>query len=176
MQTLVLRNVDKVFLRSLRPGDSLKQLADYINAFVLEKSFITVERPVSLREEKNWLEKNLKEIRGGRQLCLVAEGSCEIAGIAQAKKGVGKERDVVELSLSVSQKFRGLGLGEALLRELIALARRKLRPRVIYLACFGSNKPAFALYKKLGFREVARLPKWFNHFGRLEDCVFMVLR
>lgn len=177
VRALVLSNGEKIFLRSLRASDSPQELRHFINEIIGERAFITLEERVSLSDERKWLARQLREIRGGNEICLVAQAngsvvgeteisrrrggkqaSWRIAGIAQATRGWRKERDVVEVSISIARRYRGKGLGEALLRELIAAAKKALKPRVVYLACFGSNNPQShytknsALLKSLGCR------------------------
>jgi len=53
--------------------------------------------------------------------------------------------------------------------------KTKLKPKNIWLWVFGSNKPAIALYKKSGFKEFARYPKWVLHKGRYVDYIIMKL-
>lgn len=54
------------------------------------------------------------------------------------------------LGIGVLASYRGKGIGEALMRAAISKAYSK-RSRRIELAVNESNKPAIALYKKLGF-------------------------
>jgi len=69
------------------------------------------------------------------------------------------------LTVTVSRAFRGLGLGrelmEAVLRELHAQ-----RAEALFLEVDETNAPAVALYRRLGFREVARRPGYYDEGGR----------
>ena len=59
----------------------------------------------------------------------------------------------------VDESYRGLGIGENLLRLCISLARDK-GYKTILLDTLDTLKPAIALYKKYGFTEV--LPYYYN--------------
>lgn len=69
------------------------------------------------------------------------------------------------LTVAVARAFRGLGLGrelmEAVLRELHAQ-----RAEALFLEVDESNAPAVALYRRLGFHEVARRPGYYDEGGR----------
>jgi ribosomal protein S18 acetylase RimI-like enzyme len=64
-----------------------------------------------------------------------------------------------------------------MMKEIIKLAKKDLRPKpkTIRLNVFQGNKSALVLYKKLGFRKVARIPKQFQYKGKLEDEIVMLL-
>lgn len=69
------------------------------------------------------------------------------------------------LTIAVSQAWRGYGLGrdlmEAVLRELHAQ-----RATALFLEVDESNVPAVALYRRLGFREVARRAGYYGGDGK----------
>lgn len=64
--------------------------------------------------------------------------------------------DVPELGMSVLQGYRGIGVGKALLGELIALLRRH-EVRRLSLSVDPANEPAMRLYSKFGFRECGKV-------------------
>lgn len=97
---------------------------------------------------------------------LVAEGR----GYAIARR-VAHDPDEWELLyIEVAAAYRGQGVGEALLRELILH-----RPGSWFLEVRASNSAALSLYRKLGFSEVGRrrdyYPSWAGT-GREEGIVF----
>ena len=66
------------------------------------------------------------------------------------------------LTIAVARAYRRLGLGrdlmEAVLRELHAE-----RAEALFLEVDENNRAAIALYRRLGFREVARRPAYYAH-------------
>jgi hypothetical protein len=68
-----------------------------------------------------------------------------------------------------------MGLGKALAKLLIRIAKRDKRIKIISLGVFATNEKAINLYKKLGFRRVAVLPKRFKYKGRCIDEIRMDL-
>lgn len=77
------------------------------------------------------------------------------------------------LTIAVLRACRGLGIGrdlmEAVLRELHAQ-----RAEALFLEVDETNAPAVALYRRLGFREVARRPGYYGGPGvRKTDALVM---
>lgn len=60
--------------------------------------------------------------------------------------------------------------------EVLKLAKKELRPRpkIIKLSVYSKNKIAQNLYKKFGFKKVAKIPKQFQYKGKLLDEVIMI--
>ena len=56
-----------------------------------------------------------------------------------------------EVAVSVAKKYWRLGIGEALMKELIAFARQTGKLKTLYLGVRDGNGGAVALYRKLGF-------------------------
>ncbi len=130
----------------------------------------------SLKEEKKWLNEQFREIKKGNKIFLVALKNGKLIGDAFALRGIQRNHDKVAFGISVSRKHRGKGLGKKLLQETIKLAKKKFKPKIIYLNVVAGNKPAHQLYKKLGFREIGRLRKWVKVRGKYWDLVYMRLK
>ncbi len=62
-----------------------------------------------------------------------------------------------------------MGLGKFLTQEVIKLAKKELKPapKIIKLEVYVNNKPAIGLYKKMGFKIVAKIPKQIQYKGKL---------
>jgi len=156
--------------------DDAGELRNYINSFVGEKAFLLADRKYSLKEEKEWKTNTLKAMRKGGHCHLIARVDGEIAGTTDAKRGKFKEKNNVSLGIAIAKPYRGIGLGEALLGENIRIAKRRWKPRNVFLSVLAPNRPARSLYRKLGFREFAIFPKWLLHEGRYIDQVFLKLK
>ncbi len=78
-----------------------------------------------------------------------------------------------EAAVSVAKKYWRLGIGEALMKELMALARQTGRLKTIYLGVRDGNDGAIALYHKLGFLEYGRFPGFFQINGQFQDEILM---
>ena len=80
------------------------------------------------------------------------------------------------LGVALSKEMRGRGIGEELMRRSIALAHKRFKGlERVELTTFSYNKRAQALYKKLGFIKVGRMPRALKEGRRYFDEFFMIL-
>ncbi|HSB47726.1 MAG TPA: GNAT family N-acetyltransferase [Candidatus Bilamarchaeum sp.] len=159
----------------LSQKDGAKELNDFINSLVSENAKIIYDRRVTLEEEKGWKKAKLSEFNKGESFILVARVGGKIAGTSEARKGRFKEDENVSLGLAIAKPYRGIGLGEALLRANVENARKAWRPRNMFLSVLANNRPAKSLYRKVGFRKFASFPKWVRHKGKFVDHEWMKL-
>jgi len=175
-QTVVLRDGRKVVVRDLSPRENVEALRRYYNALIEEGAPILACKKVSVAEEKKWLKRTMSEVREGKRISLVAQSGGRIVSISFASRDKLREEGNILLGIGVARDFRGAGLGCLMMKKIIELAKRRLKPQLIYLTHLGSNKVARDLYDFLGFREVARLPNWTPYRDKRVDRVFMVLK
>jgi len=142
-----------------------------------EDAKILRDKKVSLKEEKEWLKGLLQRIKKREEVYLLAKFDEEIVGTAAIKLGPHRQNHVGNFGISIIDGYRGIGLGTHIMKEIIKLAKKELKPKpkIIKLTVFPRNKSALALYKKLGFRRVAKIPKQFQYKGKLEDEIVMLL-
>ena len=81
---------------------------------------------------------------------------------------------VGSLGIGVLADYRGQGVGEALIRTALQKAKTKGLTR-IELTVFENNKPAIALYKKLGFVVEGIHKNKSRIDGQYENHIFMAL-
>lgn len=159
----------------LSKKDGAKELMSFINAIIEEDTYLHFDKKVTLKQEEEWKGTELKKFRENEGYVLIARVDGKIVGSSGASREAGKGRGNVVIGISIAKPFRRLGLGERLFELNIKTAKERLKPRNIYLWVMGPNKPARALYKKLGFKEMAVFPKWMLHKGRYIDQIFMKL-
>ena len=150
----------------------LDKLTDYINSFVDERAYISVDKKISKKEEKVWLEGTLHNIKSKRGLYIMAERSGKLAGTADIRIGFGRLSHVAEVGISVFKDFRDLGIGKILMGEMIKQSK-KLGIKVLKLGVFPQNKTAIKMYKKFGFKKYAALPKGLKFGGKFFDDILM---
>lgn len=169
----------KIKIRLLSPKDikNAKKFQNFVNSIVKEKVPVHIKREVSLKEEKKWIERNLEEIRKHNKIFLVAENGNQIVGIAHIDLHPGRQNHVGELGISIRKEYRGINLGNYLVKKIIKLAKETLRPspKMIRISVFAVNKLAIAFFKKIGFKPVARIPKQLQFQGKLVDEIVMLL-
>jgi len=153
-----------------------KEFQDYINSLVEEDALILINKKFSLEEEKKYLKKELKKIKSGKQIKVIAEENNLIVGVSEIFIYSYRKSHIGELGISIRKGYRGIGLGTYLIKKVIKLAKKRLKPKlkIIRLGVFPPNKPALALYKKLGFKKVAKIPKHIQYKGKLIDEIIMI--
>jgi len=130
--------------------------------------------PARLDEAKAALRRPLDE-PGWMRIFLVSDDSGAVVGHADLEGGLcraGMHRCQVGLGIDAGHRRRGLA--EALMRGLIAWTREH-GFTWLDLGVFDGNAPALALYRKLGFIEVARKRDAFRVEGARLTDIAMVL-
>jgi ribosomal protein S18 acetylase RimI-like enzyme len=177
METKIFKGKE-IKIREISKKDSknAKKFQDFINSLVKEDAMIKVNRKQSLREETEWLRGKLKQIKNKKEVVLVAECEGKIVGNAHIRLDWGRQEHIGNFGIAIRNGFRNIGLGTYLAKEIIKLAKRKLKPRpkIIRLSAYAKNKSAIAFYKNLGFKVVARIPKQGKIKGKLVDEIIML--
>lgn len=109
------------------------------------------------------------ELKNKLSKYIVAKIETEIVGFA----GIIDTLDQFEITnIVVKKKFRNNGIGNALLIELIKLAKTNNRDKII-LEVNSENKPAIKLYEKNGFKNIGFRKKYYNN---TDDANIMALQ
>lgn len=165
----------RVFFREPKSTDA-KQLMDFINDFVTEpRSGLLIDERVSLKDEKAWLKGWIEDIKSRRGVLLLVEVDGKIKGSCSILRLKWKSSHVADAGIALSKEIRGKGIGPALMEKTIALARKRMRGlEIIQLKAFSYNAKALALYRKLGFAEVGRIPRANKEGNNYYDDVLMI--
>lgn len=75
-------------------------------------------------------------------------------------------------AIIIEKSMRGKGVGTALLKELIRLAKESFHLEFLYLEVYEGN-PAIGLYKKLGFREIGKHTHFIKEGDKYYSKIFM---
>lgn len=172
-------NGKKITIRQLSKKDlrNVKQFRDFINSFVEENAQIMMNEKVSLKEEAKWLKEKIENIKRRKVVFLIAEHNSIITGTIGIDLSIWRQSHIGNLGITIKKAYRGMGLGNYLMREIIKLARKELKhkPKIIRLSVFSTNKSALNLYKKYRFKKVAIIPKQIEFNGKLVDEIIMLL-
>ncbi len=108
---------------------------------------------------------------------LVALAGARVAGWAALGRVSAREvyRGVAEVSVYVGEGFRGLGVGRALLRALVAESESE-GFWTLQASVFPENVSSVALHLSCGFREVGRRVRVGRLRGRWRDTVLLERR
>ena len=161
-----------VLLRDATEAD-LPAIRDIYNHAVVHTTAIWNDTLVDLDNRQEWLR--ARRARGFP--VVVAEKDGKVAGYASYGdwRAFDGYRYTVENSVYVDKDHRGLGIGEGLLRELVARAA-KADVHVIIAAIETGNATSIRLHEKLGFRIAGQFSEVGTKFGRWLDLTCMELR
>ena len=169
--TFTLKDGRKAVLRTPRWED-LDDLLDFINSLVKEDAPILRTSEVSRIEEAEWLARQLVSTEKGELIHFVAEVDGKIVASAEIRKRKGHQKHVGVLGIAVKSGYRRLGIATKLIEALLEEAK-KHGLKVIILDVYEKNLPALNLYKRMGFKEVGRIPKAIYWKGEYIDDVKM---
>jgi RimJ/RimL family protein N-acetyltransferase len=161
-----------VFLRTLK-WDDLDDIVELVNSLVDEDADIFTDRKVTKDEEADWLKKKLDLLEKDEELHMVAEVNGKVIANSSLKKNKGMSSHTGEIGIIVGRQYRNIGIGTKMLKTLISQAK-KMQIRLLYLGVFSTNKLAYRVYEKVGFKEFGRRPKFIYKNGKYIDDVLMV--
>jgi len=155
-------------IRLAGPGDAEAIRAIYNHEVTTSTAtFDLVER--SSEDQQAWLA-----ARAGAFSVLVAEIDDDLAGFASLSpfRERAAYRSTVENSVYVSADYRGRGVADRLLKDLLEVARTSGFHSVI-ARIGGNNEASTALHTKHGFREVGVERQVGRKFGHWQDVTVM---
>jgi L-amino acid N-acyltransferase YncA len=116
----------------------------------------------------------VNNLETGQTTSLVAEVENELAGYASVHNEPARwTRCVGELRVNAGQRFRGIGLGRALVAEAFSLGKA-LGLRKLYGMLTPDQHGARTAFERLGFRVEAALHEWVqDRAGRLRDILIL---
>ena len=154
-------------------ADDLAAISAIYNATIPTTTAAWTEHPESLADRQAWFAHQ----QAAGNATLVAEDEGTVVGFT----AYGDFRDttkwpgychVVELTVHVTEAHWGAGVGRALIAELVDRARAAGKTQIV-AGIDGDNEASIRFHRRLGFREVARMPQIGIKFGRLLDLVLM---
>ena len=171
----VAKDGTQVLFREPKSKDTVHFMR-FINPMTAEKrSGILMNKRVNLKGETAWLRSWLADIRNRKGVMLVVEVDGRIMGNCVISRLSWKSSHGAEVGIALSREMRGRGIGEALMKKTIELARTRMRNlEMLHLKSFEYNERAQALYRKMGFVEVGRIPKANKEGKEYFDDVLMV--
>ena len=160
---ITLKDGRTAILKSPEEGDGAKFL-DYIKAACKETDFLlrTPEEweGVTVDSEERWIQRGRESESTLMIACYVDSevvGNCEIGF-----RGGRKEGHRSTIAIAVLEAYWGLGIGSAMMKELISAARLRDGCRIVELEFIEGNDRARGLYEKFGFKVIAERPNAFK--------------
>lgn len=148
----------KIILRSAEENDAEK-LIDYLKITAGQTPFLIREPDeitLSIKQEQDFIrtKKNSEN-----ELLLIAEiggkhiGNCSLMSIG----GYKRYRHRCDIAIALYKEYCGVGIGKAMLETVLDIAE-KVGYEQAELEVIADNKPAIALYEKLGFKIYGTFP------------------
>lgn len=167
-------NGETVILRYTTTAD-FSDLLKNINSLVDERAFIAMDKKQTRAAEKKWLVALLKDVKKRKKVALVAVISGKVVGLAQIEKdSKAAFSHIGGLGISLIKTARGRGIGEKLLRAVIAEAKRVLRIKIVKLSVVAVNRPAIRCYRGCGFQKTETMRGGIKHYGKYFDRIRMI--
>jgi ribosomal-protein-alanine N-acetyltransferase len=116
-----------------------------------------------------WTRGNFIDALSHGYVCRVDEQNDEIRGYAILRP-ILDEAELLNIGVAAGQQR--MGLGRAMLREMLELARAKSMRRV-FLEVRASNTAALALYRNTGFSGIGMRRGYYQNASGREDAITM---
>ena len=172
---ITLKNGTKAIFKTPETTDA-EMLLDNILAASGETDFLSRYpedwEGFTVEDEERWINGNRKSENNLIIACYIggkAVGSCDITFFKDMKTshraGIG---------IAVRKDFWNMGIGSAMFRELIEVAKEHKGTEILELEYFGGNERGKALYEKFGFKTVGVKPKMCKlKDGSYQDLFYM---
>ena len=161
----------KITIREISKSDlkNAKKFQAHINSLIIEGAKLLMNKKVTEKDEIEAINRWLTAIKKKTRVQLIAEFENKIIGTTDIDLDRWNRNHIGKFGIAITKDFRGIGLGKFLTSEIIKLAKKKLKPspKIIQLEVYENNKPAIALYKKMGFKIVGKIPKQIQWKGKL---------
>ncbi|XXM70818.1 N-acetyltransferase family protein [Lysinibacillus sphaericus] len=166
-------NVEYI-IRNVKVEDA-EALLDIGTSIISEgEYFIVVSEEVEkkpLHEEKERIQRILEN---RKETIIVAEVNGIVVGSIEFRSQTRKRlAHTGSVSMSITNKYRGRGIGKALLKALLDWAEENPLIEKVSLGVFSTNQRAISLYKQMGFVEEGRLMKEYklDHGEYIDDIL-----
>ncbi len=175
----VLANGDRVTLRVVRPED-VDNLLRFFNGLVDEKKddresrlHAGFDKKFNRSQEAQYIREVLDRVEKDEAVNIIADIGDKI--VASGGVARGKYDDTHRhgsLGLTVSQEYRGHGIGSRIIQTLVAESRR-LGLKSIDVEFLAINKSAERAYKRAGFKKAGIIPSKIFRNGEYFDAMIM---
>lgn len=150
--------------------DDLKDIVEIYNSTVTGRMVTADLEPVTIKDREKWFHEHNSHSRP----LWVVEKDDEICGWLSFQSFYGRAayNYTAELSIYVSEKFRGKGLGRILLEKAMENCL-SLKIKTLLGFVFGHNEPSLGLFHKYGFSDWGVLPKIAELDGIERDLIIL---
>lgn len=150
--------------------DDLKEIVAIYNSTIESRMVTADTEPVTVEERINWFNNHAPNHRP----LWVALDDQEICGWVSLESFYGRPAydKTAEISIYISENFRGKGLGKKILTMALDESA-KLGIETILGFIFAHNEPSIKLFERFGFEKWAHLPAVAELDGEKRDLVIL---
>lgn len=149
-----------------------KQINELFNECRTKELYSTPKTELSDKEAKEYVKRLAKS-----GINLVAETDNKIVGLIELIliDTKNQEHTCYGNQLNVLKEYRRKGIAKQLFAKAINVAKKK-KITMIFFYVVETNKNAIKLYKKLKFKKVGQIPRFYK-FGNkyVDNCIFCKL-
>ena len=177
-EAFITRDGRTVALRPFKKSDADEMLR-FANSIVREKrknrdlGIAAFDKRLTRAFERKFLDTTIKGMRDRQVVSVAAFSGGNLVGECMMRRR--EPRDLSHtalLGIVIQDSYRGVGLGEELMRRAL-LGARKIGVWLVELEVISINHHAIRLYEKMGFHRVGVIPNKVQRDGRLIDIVVM---
>lgn len=175
MKKMLLKNGQEIKIRQAVKEDA-QAIIDYCNVVGGESDHLLFgenEFGMTLKQEEQFIEGLANSKTAGLFIALIDGEIVSVANLSTPARQ--RAAHTSEIGITVRKKFWGLGIASAMLASLIDFAKASQQIEIIGLEVKADNVMARELYKKRGFVEIGRYPKFFKIEGKYYDKILMNL-
>ena len=153
-----------------------KEFQDFINSLIEEDAKILMNRKQTLKEENEFVKRAAESIKDKKKVFVIVREGSKIVANTSLELQPYKRNHTAKFGIAIREGYRGMGLGKYIMAEVMRRAKKELSPtpKIFQLEVYENNKPAIALYKKMGFKVVGKIPKQIQHKGKLISEYIMI--
>lgn len=166
-------NGKKVIFRYPKMDDT-EDCMHLINSVLEENHFLMKINKVSIKEEEQWLEKQIINMQNDKMIRLHVEVDGKVLGGVDVDREEGEaQQHIGDIGIVLAKEIRNMGLGTKLINTVYELAKQKMGIEVMRIEYVKGNEAAKHVYEKLGFKEIGVLPKARKSKGKYNDEVLL---
>jgi len=152
-----------------------REYMDFINDLIVEDAKILMNVKQTIKDEQNWVKRVAKSVKDKKRVSVIARDGNKIVANTEVELKSYKQSHVGKFGIAIRKGYRGIGLGKFVMAEVLKLAKKELPGlKIFWLDVLANNKPAQALYKKMGFKVVGKVPKQIQYKGKLVGEYVMI--
>ena len=173
-KNLRLNDGKEVAIRLMEPGETDKSAILKFASGLTEDDLLYLRTDIT---DPAAVAQWIANVASGNSITVIADVAGEVAGYASVHQEPARwTRRVGELRVNAGPRFRGVGLGRALVAEVFTIGQSLGLKKLCGLLT-SEQHGAQTLFERLGFRVEADLQDWVeDRHGRVRDILVMTYK